>query len=370
MKFFKYLFVLLSLILMISCGGDEEEEDWGNDGDGNNNENNEGNGGWISQEGQDWKILETRGFTHIHSLAIGSNDTLYVGGTAQEESKKSDAFLVVFDAKGKELWSKQWDYQESADTVNKVVMGKHGNIYVIGGYIPFVIKFAYDGTKLWEQFPEFDDLYSLALDEEENVYVSSSYRDEIVKYSSDGKELQRYNISDEGITGISALTVDSKGNIYAGGYTSFSLFADNAGNKDAFLVKIAPDGTQLWGKQWGGEGKDQVKTMLLDNDDNIFIALGINEKTDLALRISPDGDKLWEIDQQCYPAAISNNNHIYCIGGNQIYKYNSKGECVGNYSNKYKKGYLNTIVCDSQENIYMSTTQSTKIIKISSSDFK
>ena len=248
----------------------------------------------------------------------------------------------------------------------------------MGGYgdALFIMKIAPDGTKIWEQFPEFDDLYSLTLDTAQNVYVS--YRYEIVKYSTDGKELQRYNISDEvqGITGIYALTVDSKGNIYAGGYTSFSLFADNAGKTDAFLVKIAPDGTQLWGKQWGGSGEDQVKTILLENNDDIFVALGMNvtsnsanEKTDFALRISPDGDKLWEIDQQCYPATICNNSY-YCIDDNQIFKYDSKGECVGNYSAEYEEGDLNKIVCDSQENVYVSALHSTKIIKIPSSEIK
>ena len=383
-KALSIMFALLLLFLLPACGGEEDDYDGGNNGDGGNSD---GNGGWESQEDQDYEILKTRGFSFIHSLAMGLDNVLYVGGKTMEdlysdgltETKKADALLVAFSAKGKDLWGKQWDvYQSDKDSIRKIVIDKQGNIYVTGGYKPalFVMKFKSDGTKIWEQFPEFDDIYSLALDEEENVYVS--YRYEIVKYSTDGKELQRYNISDEvqGITGIYALTIDSKGNIYAGGYTSFSLFADNAGKTDAFLVKIAPDGTQLWGKQWGGSGEDQVKTILLENNDDIFVALGMNvtsnsanEKTDFALRISPDGDKLWEIDQQCYPATICNNSH-YCIDDNQIFKYDSKGECVGNYSAEYEEGDLNKIVCDSQENVYVSALHSTKIIKIPSSEIK
>ena len=380
----KLFFIALLLVFaLVSCGG-EEEDDWGNDGDGGNSGNNEGNGGWMSQEGQE-EILQTMGFSFIHSLAIGSNDTLYVGGrTNSDASGTTDALIVAFDTKGKELWRKQWDfYKSNSDSVDKIVTDKQGNIYVMGGYgdALFIMKIAPDGTKIWEQFPEFDDLYSLTLDTAQNVYVS--YRYEIVKYSADGKELQRYNISDDvqgGITGIYALTVDSKGNIYAGGNTEFSLFADNAGKTDAFLVKIAPDGTQLWGKQWGGERTDRVKTILLDDNDNIFVASAMNvssnsvtNRTYLNLKLSQDGDKIWETDLRCDFAAMCNDDNIYCVGGNQFFKYNSKGESVGNYSTEYATEYgdhyLNQIICDNKQNIY-GLAGSSEIIKIPASEIK
>ena len=159
MKFFKYLFVLLSLILIVSCGGDEDDYDGDtpSGGDGGNGDN----GGWESREDKSGKVLQTS-ISGIYAMAIGLDDNLYVGGAKREYSKKSDALLVAFDTKGKELWSKQWDYQESADSVNNIVTDKYGNIYVSGrSYDSFVIKFAPDGTKIWEQLPEFGNIFSL-----------------------------------------------------------------------------------------------------------------------------------------------------------------------------------------------------------------
>ena len=116
------------------------------------------------------------------------------------------------------------------------------------------MKFFADGAKIWEKFPEVDSVSCLALDNSGNVYAGVSSGD-ILKFSPEGKELWHYNISTEDAKGIiNALAVDSEGNVYAGGKTGYNLFQENAGGTDAFLVKIAPDKTHVWAKQWGGGG--------------------------------------------------------------------------------------------------------------------
>ena len=123
-----------------------------------------------------------------------------------------------------------------------------------GGWNPFVMKFSPDGSKIWEKFPEVVSVLCLALDKAGNVYAGTGYGD-ILKFSPEGKELWHHNISTEDAKGqIKALAVDSEGNVYAGGYTWDDLFGTNAGETDAFLVKIAPDKTHIWEKQWGGGG--------------------------------------------------------------------------------------------------------------------
>ena len=379
----KLFFITLLLVFaLIACGGEEEEDDWGNDGDGGNSGNNEENGGWESQEDKPSKILKTEGFLHITALAFGLDDILYVGGAAKEESKKSDALLVTFDAKGRELWRKQWDYQESADTVNYLVADKYGNIYVAGdttnGDVPFVIKFAPDGTKIWEQFPELDFISaSLALDNQQNVYIS--HNNEIVKYSTDGKKLQNYKISDESSTVIKTLIVDSEGNLYAGGRTNTDLFSENVGNDDSFLVKIAPDGTQFWGKQWGSENADWVKKILIGGNNSIFITSATyqNGESDLEMffKFSSDGKKMW--------GKTNMNGYLITMCGDDIYmsnpsaknglidKYNSNGEYIAS-SIEYESTFFHEIICNNNDiyAIISDTKGHTNIIKIPSSEIK
>ena len=380
-KSLSIMFALLLLFLLPACGGEEEEDDWGNDGDGGNNE---GNGGWESQEDKPGKVLKTRGFLGITALALGQDDRLYVGGVTRgdlysDDSGTADALLVAFDAKGSELWGKQWDVYESYDDVKHIITDKDGYIYISGGtHVTFVMKFAPDGTKIWEQFPEFDLISSLVLDSQQNVYICRN--NEIVKYSSDGKKLQSYKFLDESTsdpaksTNINVLAVDSEGNLYAGAYTYLDLFADNTGKTDAVLVKFAPDGTRLWGKQWGTEGEDYVRSILFDNYNNILVVLGLNttsnnaeNRTTLNLKLSPNGDKILETDHSCKIAAICNDGNIYCVIGKKITKYNSNWEYLSSLP-EYEYKYVDNVTCDSGNNVYAKNNQS--IIKFSPSDFK
>ena len=120
-----------------------------------------------------------------------------------------------------------------------------------------MMKFSPDGSKIWEKFPEVDSVSCLALDKAGDVYTGTGYGD-ILKFSPEGKELWHHNISTENAEGqINALAVDSEGNIYAGGLAWNDLFGESAGGSDAFLVKIAPDKTHIWEKQWGGGGMNK-----------------------------------------------------------------------------------------------------------------
>jgi hypothetical protein len=54
------------------------------------------------------------------------------------------------------------------------------------------------------------------------------------------------------------LAVDADGSIYAGGYTKGALGGTNTGDKDPFLLKVAPGGgTPVWIRQFGSVGEDK-----------------------------------------------------------------------------------------------------------------
>ena len=133
-KALSIMFALLLLFLLPACGGDEDDDD-GDTPSGGDGGNNEGNGGWESQEDKPGKVLKTRGFLGITALALGQDDRLYVGGVTRgdlysDDSGTADALLVAFDAKGSELWGKQWDVYESYDDVKHIITDKDGYIYI------------------------------------------------------------------------------------------------------------------------------------------------------------------------------------------------------------------------------------------------
>lgn len=69
------------------------------------------------------------------------------------------------------------------------------------------------------------------------------------------------------------VVVDSGGNIYTAG-----SYAPNA--VDLVLFKIHYQGYYVWGYKWGGEGKDHVLGLAIDNSDNVYICGGFGNQVD------------------------------------------------------------------------------------------
>ena len=346
----RFVITLGVIFLLSSCGIDDTID--GNDGDNGSS--------------SDWeKEWGSEDVDRLYSIAVSPDDTVYVGGKTfgdlySEKEGESDAFLAAFNLKGKELWGKQWSVKDDRSDVQGLVVDDAGNIYAGGGDNPFIMKFSPDGTKIWEKFPEVDSVLCLALDNSGNVYAGTGYGD-ILKFSPEGKELWHYNISTEDAEGeIKALAVDSEGNIYAGGTTWGSLFEENAGGTDAFLVKIAPDGAHVWKKQWGGKGDDSVYAIAADGTKNIYVAAGSFEESEVLAKYSPEGKKIWGYteEQSHYSSiAIDNENSIYFGSGgynDRIHRYNSDGEKIwsSNDAGETKWSAIG-IALDSNGNLYI-----------------
>jgi len=314
----KFIITLLLLMIMsVSCIEDEDAVN---------------NSGWEKEWGSDRT-------DSLNAIAASPDDMIYVGGMTLGELYAPkvgiDATLAAFNPKGDELWGKQWSVNDDENDVWGLVVDDEGNIYAGGGgHNPFMTKFSPDGTKIWEKFPEIDSIICLALDKSGNVYAGTSYGD-ILKYSPEGKELWRHNISTEDAEGqIQALAVDSEGNIYAGGTTWDSLFGENAGETDAFLVKIAPDKTHVWEKQWGGGGHDIVNGLAIDDSDNLYVAGSSYGEAEVLAKYSADGVRIWgQTGKNIHylSVVIDNGNNVYFGSGgynDRIHKYSSDGKKI------------------------------------------
>ncbi len=383
MKFFKYLFVLLSLILIVSCGGDEDDYDGDtpSGGDGGNGQDNNNN------EAKEWEInLEKSSFQKI---AFGQNDIIYAAGYTKDNlygelsgSGVDDPFLLALNTKGEKLWGKQWGVpvvHSSHNYISGLSVDTNGNIYITIMANPTIYKFSPDGAKIWEIFPSIDNgkILTLTLDKYNNLFIGSDDKIvDIVKYSDQGKELQNYNISGDAsnpttsYTSINALVVDSEGNIYAGGSTSGSLFAENAGNSDAFLVKIAPDGTQLWGKQWGNTKTNTIDDMKIDDRNNIYVVGYAEGDAEIFSKFDSNGNKIWEHTEDYTRIAMCQEN-IYVVNGykknGQVDQYNLNGEYIAS-STVFENEIFGNVACDSKGNVY--AVKEGALIKFSPSDFK
>jgi enterochelin esterase-like enzyme len=61
-----------------------------------------------------------------------------------------------------------------------------------------------------------------------------------------------------------AVAAAPDGGVYAAGYSSGAYVGPSAGDKDAVLARIAPDGRVVWARQFGGPGEDKAYALGVD----------------------------------------------------------------------------------------------------------
>jgi enterochelin esterase-like enzyme len=63
-----------------------------------------------------------------------------------------------------------------------------------------------------------------------------------------------------------AVAAAPDGGVYVAGYSSGSYAGPSAGDKDAVLARLGPDGAVRWARQFGGPGEDKASAVAVDGD--------------------------------------------------------------------------------------------------------
>jgi enterochelin esterase-like enzyme len=138
-----------------------------------------------------------------------------------------------------------------------------------------LIKDSPSGTRLWTRqlgTARLERAYGVVVDPAGDVVVTGYTNGDldgghaanttddafVVKFDPDGNRrwLRQFGVPAVADRGY-GLTTDATGNIYVTGYTRGNLAATNLGDKDVYLAKLDPNGTQLWVQQFGSAGEDK-----------------------------------------------------------------------------------------------------------------
>lgn len=169
------------------------------------------------------------------AVAAGTDGSIYVCGRVENlEINRYDALILKYDKNGNVLWQKTWGGNDG-DWALGVAVGSNNNIYVVGYTYSF-------GEGAGDGF--------------------------IVKYDSDGKLLWQKTIGGECPDQLNAIAVDRRDNIYVAGRTN----SWGAGDDDAFIAKLNPDGKIMWQRTWGGEDWDSASAIVVTHADDILVA--------------------------------------------------------------------------------------------------
>ena len=242
----------------------------------------------------------------------GTNGALFASNTGNDH-----IFLVKYDAGGHQLWTKQFGSDKN-DYLSAITTDQQNNIYLVGAtegslFSPltgirdnFIVKYDMNGNLLWsKQFglsnndSGFNDI---AVDSQGNTYVvgdtegslfspnidaNSSlggYDSFVIKYDLTGKMIWSKQIGATGDDLAQSIAIDQQNNTYIAGSTQ-QLFSAPIGYSDAFLAKLGPDGTLLWGKQFGAQYGGNATCVAVDSNGNPYVT---GEVSDFTGTIDPE----------------------------------------------------------------------------------
>ncbi len=201
--------------------------------------------------------IATDGSGNTYTTGFYNGSSATFGTTTITSAGSSDGFLAKCDPAGNFLWARNLG-GDGNDNGTKVTVDKKGNVYVVGGFGS--TDFAPDGST-----------QTFAAASWNNVYVA--------KYNANGNF--RWVKAMGGSDGdyCNGVAVDDNGNVYlTGNYNSpnFSMGAHSnilpvPVSGDAYLVKLDSNGGFIWAKGFGGTDNDEVKGIIIDGADNLYL---------------------------------------------------------------------------------------------------
>jgi len=269
------------------------------------------------------KKIHLRNFDRATSV-VEDNDGNYVltGFTSSDDANKSDVFFGKVDPQGNVLTKKAIKITKNYDGGYSISKTADGG-FIIGGEAGsshnedfMMLKVDQNGNKQWwKKFSDHPDnsAYDAIEASDGNFYLVGKKRIDdrhedirIIKTNSKGNKIwdKTYGGDKEDIgEGI----IESENNTFV--VVAGTLSYGKAG--DVLLMKINSDGEVIWQNNYGGDKLDQLR----EYDGNSVSGRHLTK--------TPNGGFL-----------VSGDSNSFSSGGLWVFKTNSSGSLLWNYSNK------------------------------------
>jgi uncharacterized lipoprotein YmbA len=312
-----------------------------------------GNQLWIRQ-------LGTSVFDLVNAAAPDGSGGVYVGGhtggsLGGTNAGSSDAWLARYDGAGNQLWISQLGtstddrvYAAAPDGAGGLYVGgsTHGSLggSSAGGDEAWLARYDSTGNQLWiRQLGTSTDerVYGAAADGSGGVYVSGPTRGSLggtnagyedvwlSRYDSAGNQLWIRQLGTSLPEYAFTAAPDGSGGTYVGGITAGSLGGSNAGGFDAWLARYDGAGNQLWIRQLGTSGSEQLTSAARGEASGVYVAgytdgglggLSAGGFDAWMARYDAAGNQLWirqlgtAFQDRAYAAAPDGSGSLY-VGG-------------------------------------------------------
>lgn len=225
------------------------------------------------------------GIDEARNVAVAPDDSVYVTGFTL-----GSAVLLKFAPDGSLVWQRSWD-GGATERGEAVAVASDGSVYVTGSTSSFgagendifALKFTSAGALVWQKTwgtSASDDGQGVAVASDGSVYVAgvtprpNTFEFDVVllKLHPDGNLVwQKMYSAGTGTDARGGVTVAPGGSVYVAGG-----FFDRNSDLDALLIKVAPDGSLVWDRSWGGRSGDEAIDVIVAADETVFLAGNTN----------------------------------------------------------------------------------------------
>ncbi len=224
-----------------------------------------------------------------HKVAVDALGSILITGRIYDIGTMFSFLTLKLDKNGQEMWVVRYDSPESGHAISSsMAIDSQNNVYVTGysneadsGADFTTIKYDEDGNELWVARYNgtgngFDTANAMVIDTNGNLYITGGSPGDgtetdfaTVKYDASGNELwvARYNGSANGSDYGVDLAIDAEGNICVMGKSE-----TNSGHGFA-TVKYDAQGNELSVSEFiaAGSDEDSARAIGADTEGNVFI---------------------------------------------------------------------------------------------------
>ncbi|RDC64871.1 T9SS type A sorting domain-containing protein [Adhaeribacter pallidiroseus] len=274
----------------------------------------------ISSTGaKEWdRTFGGRGFEDLRQLRQLASGNYILGGysispAGDDKSEGSrggyDYWVVTLNPRGNKISDHRFG-GNAHDYLQDVIVNPDGSLLLGGTSVSglsgdksqisqgsadyWVIKVAPDGRALWDKsFGSTEQDYLQALAAVGDNYILAGYSNSpgnghksqnsqgghdfwFLKINANGQKVWDKTYGGAGYEELHSISITTNGNLLLGG-TSFSEASgdktqNSRGSSDYWMVQTNSAGTKQWDKRYGGQGKDELRTLLQDSDDSYLLA--------------------------------------------------------------------------------------------------
>lgn len=205
--------------------------------------------------------VDKDGNIYTTGFFLGTTDFDPGPGIANLTAFGRDIFISKLDASGNYLWAKRFGGTGN-HAGGVITVDGNGNIYV-GGSFSNTVDFDPGAGTANLTSAKSEDAFILKLDANGNYLWAKSFG---------GGD------TNAGYDGLSGIAVDVTGNVYAAGFFTGTVDFDSgeatvnrvATSDGAFILKLNAAGAFVWVDSFDGTGKDQIASLALDTNGDIY----------------------------------------------------------------------------------------------------